>query len=371
VDEFIRISERLMRCPAAPYHEQLVADEVVRICSENGLAFSFDAYGNILVSLVSDRKARSLVLAAHMDHPAFVIRSRLKGGELKSDFLGGVGEKYFPDRLELLLMPGRVPARLNKCLSKTKKQFLIKEESRRLEKPQYAVWALKDFELSDGRIYGRACDDLIGVAAALTTLIQLKRSNRRVNVVAAISRAEEVGFQGALALVRSKILPKSSLIISLETSRELPGVKMGDGVIIRVGDRASIFDSDATRFLSEAAADLAKKNSKFKFQRALMSGGTCEGTAYQEYGFQTAAACMALGNYHNCADNNLIREEFVSVNDGVAMVDLLCAAATEMKNFNKLKSRLTDRLEKLSREALQNLRKHRLNKGNGARRKSK
>jgi hypothetical protein len=61
----------------------------------------------------------------------------------------------------------------------------------------------------------------------------------------------------------------------------------------------------------------------------------------------------------------------VSVNDGVAMVDLLCAAATEMKNFNKLKSRLTDRLEKLSREALQNLRKHRLNKGNGARRKSK
>jgi hypothetical protein len=37
----------------------------------------------------------------------------------------------------------------------------------------------------------------------------------------------------------------------LETSRELPGVKMGGGVILRVGDKASIFDSEATRFLAE------------------------------------------------------------------------------------------------------------------------
>ena len=41
-----------------------------------------------------------------------------------------------------------------------------------------------------------------------------------------------------------------------------------------------------------------------------MSGGTCEATAYQEFGFQTAAVCVALGNYHNCGPRNRIAAEF-------------------------------------------------------------
>jgi len=53
------------------------------------------------------------------------------------------------------------------------------------------------------------------------------------------------------------------------------------------------------------------------------------------------------------------------------MVDLLCAAAKEMKNFDRLISRLNVRLKKLSREALQKLPKHPLNTRNGARPKSK
>ena len=34
-------------------------------------------------------------------------------------------------------------------------------------------------------------------------------------------------------------------------------------------------------------------------QRCLMSGGTCEATAYQLYGYETGGLCIALGNYHN------------------------------------------------------------------------
>jgi hypothetical protein len=50
------------------------------------------------------------------------------------------------------------------------------------------------------------------------------------------------------------------------------------------------------------------------------------------------------------------------------MVDLLCAVAGEMKNFDLFASKLNQRLEQLSREALQKLRKQPLNTGNGARR---
>src|SRR6185295_16989758 len=117
-----------------------------------------------------------------------------------------------------------------------------------------------------GQIHGRACDDLGGVAAILATLIELKRRRARANVIGVISRAEEIGFLGALAVAAAKRLPKQSLVISLETSRELPGVRMGQGVILRVGDRTSVFDSTAMRFLAEVAGGLGTKRKPFRFQ---------------------------------------------------------------------------------------------------------
>jgi endoglucanase len=197
---------------------------------------------------------------------------------------------------------------------------------------------------------------LVGVASALATLIELKRLKARVHVIAAISRAEEVGFHGALALGANRGLPSNSLVVSLETSRELPGVKMGQGVILRVGDRASVFDSKATRFLAEVAAGTQFDGKPLLFQRGLMAGGTCEGTAYQEFGFQTAAVCVALGNYHNCGPGDRIRAEFVNVEDVWGMVELLAAAARQMSRFKELVARLPKRLDKLRREAETRLR---------------
>ena len=122
-------------------------------------------------------------------------------------------------------------------------------------------------------------------------------------------------------------------------------------MILRVGDRTSIFDSEAMRFLAEVAAGLKKQRKTFQFQRALMSGGTCEATAYQEFGFQTAAVCVALGNYHNCAEGKRIREEFVSLADALSMVELLAAAARQMPKLPTLIGKLPKRLQTMLREA--------------------
>ena len=66
----------------------------------------------------------------------------------------------------------------------------------------------KDFAVRQNQIHGRACDDLGGVAAILAVLVELKRKRARVNVIGVISRAEEVGFQGALTVAASRLLPK-------------------------------------------------------------------------------------------------------------------------------------------------------------------
>lgn len=346
-----------MRCPAAPYHESFVAAEVICICKDAGLIVETDSFDNILVRLPNAPSGRPFVLAAHLDHPAFVIR---EPKNLEAEFLGGVGDEYFCLGATLRLFPGAIKARLGPRISPDKRLFQIVAEEPIVEEPSFAVWDLPSFEVQDDRVSGRACDDLIGAATALHVLANLKESGTSTNVIAVLSRAEEVGLHGALALAGSGLLPPDSLVISLETSRELPPVKMGQGVIIRVGDRASIFDSAFTRYLTEVATDFAKVDARFKFQRALMSGGTCEATAYQECGYRSAAICVALGNYHNCGANHKIEPEFVSLADAMWMSQLLERSAVERPNFDALANRLPQRLCRSSVEAVRDLTSKRL-----------
>ncbi len=346
----LEFAGRLMNCPAAPYFEASVRAEVETICREEGLDCKRDAYGNLLVTYRQGGKARFLTLAAHMDHPGFEVLKRLAPKRLLANFRGGVGDAYFKAGVPLLLLPEGAKAKLGKRVGKAKR-FEIITAKPLADKPEYAVWDLESFAVRKGLIHGRACDDLIGCAAILATLAQLKRQKAKVNVQGILARAEEVGFHGALMVAEQKLIPKNALVVSLETSREMPPVKMGQGVIVRVGDRSSIFDSKASRFLSEIGAELIKQDKSYRFQRALMSGGTCEGTAYQEYGYQTAALCVALGNYHNCGAGDRIKAEHVSVTDAEGMVTLLVTAAKRMNDFDALAGKLPARLKALTKEA--------------------
>ena len=86
-----------------------------------------------------------------------------------------------------------------------------------------------------------------------------------------------------------------------------------------------------------------------------MSGGTCEATAYQEYGFQTGAVCVALGNYHNCGARNRIAEEYVNIADACSMVDLLVEAARNLSRFEQIVEKLPQRLEQMRKNAVSRL----------------
>ncbi len=349
-NSLLTIAGRLMRCPAAPYFEEGVRSVAEAICAEEGLDCKRDDYGNLIVTYRNGGRTRPLALAAHLDHPGFEIVKKMGRNRWLAAFRGGVGDSYFKQGVSLRLMPQRVKAKLGTRVGKDK-VFRI-ETSKSIEgKPEFAVWELEDFAVRKGVIHGRACDDLIGCAAILASLVQLKQQKAKVNVIGILARAEEVGFHGALMVAENNSIPLNALVVSLETSREMPPVKMGQGVIVRVGDRSSIFDSGATRFLTEIGGELAKTDKKFKVQRALMSGGTCEGTAYQEYGYQTAALCVALGNYHNCGAQDRIKAEYVSVADAEGMVKLLVSAAKRMKEFNVLSGKLPTRLKALAKEA--------------------
>lgn len=343
-------AERLMNAPAAAYHEQAVMSEVESICQQQGLTCDTDAFGNRIVTVNHSSRAPKLALVAHMDHPGFETVGPLTETTWEARFLGGVGEAYFQAGIPLIAYPGGYPAVLGKRLADDLR-FEIHFEEVPPEPPRFLVWNLLTHGRKDDRIEGRACDDLIGVAAILATLAELNRLKAPVHVRGLITRAEEVGFQGTLLLAKSGVIGPDTAIVSLETSRELPPVQMGNGTIIRVGDRSSIFDSRLTRFLTEVAADLQTRHSEFRYQRALMGGGTCEATAFQEFGYRCGALCVALGNYHNCGPENRIAAEYVSAADAQGMVDLLVEAAQRFPECDALAGRLNARLEKLTLEA--------------------
>jgi endoglucanase len=352
---FTQLAARLLRAPTAPYHEAGVRDVIETICREHGLEHTRDRYGNLLVRH-GRGGVRPLVLAAHMDHPAFEVTRALEPGRWETRFLGGVPPKFFRPGTKLLLQPGNAPARLGPAAGGPD-TFTVTGSKLPPDAPRFAVWDVEAFAARAGRIHARQCDDLIGVAVVLATLIELKQRGARARVIGVLSRAEEVGFHGALTVAASATLPRHAFVVSLETSRELPPVEMGQGVIIRTGDRASVFDSAGTRYLTEVAAALRARDQSFAFQRALMPGGTCEATAYQEYGFQTAAVCIALGNYHNCGPRGRVAAEYVSVADARGMVRLLVEAAVRMGTFGAVTMRLPLRLKGYLREARKRLRK--------------
>ena len=145
-------------------------------------------------------------------------------------------------------------------------------------------------------VYTKAADDLVGVFAILSLAKHFKGSD--IPFLGLISRAEEVGFIGTIGHFELEWLTshkESVAVISLETSRTLPGALIGKGPVVRLGDRATPFDPGLVQVLTQ----VAEKSLRGKFQRRMMDGGTCEATAALAFGLRAMGISIPLGNYHN------------------------------------------------------------------------
>jgi len=163
-----------------------------------------------------------------------------------------------------------------------------------------------------------------------------------------LTRAEEEGFIGAIAAAtRPQLLRKTDRIIAIETSAEQPFAPQGKGAIVRIGDKTSVFNSALSYFITQQAELLSKKDKSFKYQRALMPGGTCEATVYDVYGFTAGSICVALGNYHNMdRKRSKVAPEYIDLDDWNNMVKLFVRLAKNGHEFEPGHKALRERIEK-------------------------
>ena len=110
------------------------------------------------------------------------------------------------------------------------------------------------------------------------------------------------------------------------------------------------FDDEA--LLAAAAARLARREPAFRYQRQLMSGGTCEATAFTAFGYQTGALAIPLGNYHNVDPQGRLAAEYVSPRD-LANLALLLREA--LRPAPDPQAPLRDRLARRARRAARQL----------------
>jgi|YelNatPaOPRAMG01_1025707.scaffolds.fasta_scaffold01814_10 endoglucanase len=331
----LKLAGQVLRLPTAPYHEHAVRDFVTGYCRQLGLPVASDKAGNLFIRYRHRVAGAPVVFVAHMDHPGFEAL-----GPNRAQFLGGVP-------LELLkgarIRFGSVRANVRR-VHRDKQLDIVADGPLRAGEP--GMWDLPAFAVRGDRLQAVAIDDVLGVAAVLAALTDLVRANVPAHVWAVFTRAEEVGFPGAVTVARSGKIPRRALVVSVEMSKERPWARIGHGPVVRVGDRLSMFDPAATWHLETAA-----RAGRIRLQRALMDGGTCEASAFAAFGYRVGGLCLPLGNYHNIGPGTRPRRENVSVADLNRLVGLIVQGARQWRGFGSLRQSLRRRVWQIYRRA--------------------
>jgi putative aminopeptidase FrvX len=333
-DATLATVERIASAPTAPYHEQRALRAITAELTRFGIASEVDAYGQVHARVRSGSPAHPLALLAHTDHPAFDLTA-VRGREGRARVLGGFYARNLAAEVRVLVcddaeaepfggvLDDFVPALdlANNSLGHCR----IRADSA-LAVGQWAVLDLPAFEIRGDELHLRAADDLALCAVIVLTLAALRDDARPHDVHAVFTRAEETGLYGARLVAEDGLVARDAVVVSLEASRALPQARPGSGVVVRPGDLYNTFSNDGERFLRVARERLS--DAGIPTQRALLTGGTCESSAFVRLGWTTTAIALPNVNYHNITEeHDRFVPEIVRLSDLRGAVALLVEAA--------------------------------------------
>ena len=335
----VEILRELGARPAAPFFEEGPAGYIFSLLAGLGVDPWRDAYGNIVAryrDLPADTDQPPVAFVAHMDHPGFEVVEAGEGPQI-ARALGGVPAASLKKPTPVLVLAPDgdwIPAETVPLASDAsgREVELRLPDGVVLNRPVPVVFDLPDFELDGDTLRMRALDDLAGCAAILAALERLVAEGAHADVFAVFTRAEEVGLYGARLMAEEGTLPESTLVVSVESSAVIPGVAQGAGPVIRTGDAAYTFDADAEQVLIAARERIRERDAEYRSQRQLMSGGTCEATAFAVFGYRATGIAFPLGNYHNATTRipdpeGGVDAEYIKLADFLGGVELVYEAA--------------------------------------------
>ncbi len=362
----------LTQVPTAAGHEDRVVAWLTEWFDERPeLELARDIHGNLTLSLRGvSQSERPLYFTAHMDHPAFIVEA-VEEDHVVLSFRGGVMADYFPDAHLEAWPPGAdtpIPGVLTRVLEEKVNNFPAYAAQFDAAVPAGSIvrWRFDAAEVieTDGHpcLHTDACDDLAALAAALAAMDELRlrmvEGEAVGDVRLLLTRAEEIGFIGAIGACKAGTIPRGARVLALENSRAFADSPIGGGPIVRVGDRISVFTPQVTADVARIAEAiggpaLPKASEKhdaskaWRWQRKLMAGGACEASVFCASGLAATCVCLPLGNYHNMADlaevqagaftgTPRVGREYIALSDFHGLVDLLVGCGLALTDASTL-----------------------------------
>ena len=258
-----------------------------------------DNLGNLIVFKKGKNRAKAkLMLSAHMDEVGFMVTDITSDGYLKFDEVGGLdrrvvlGKTVTVGKNKVNGVIGVKPIHLSKSDERTAvpKYGQMNIEIGATRKAD-ALSALSHgdsvnfnsiYENNGYTIKSKAIDDRFGCLA----LIELIKSELEYDMHFVFAVQEEVGLRGAKVAAYS-VDPEFAIVVETTTAADIAGVEetrqvcnLGDGAVISVMDRRTIYD----KRMSEMAFECAKETgAKAQYKRAV-AGGNDSGVIHQSRG---------------------------------------------------------------------------------------
>ena len=211
-----------------------------------------DAMGNLIaVKLGKGENPKKIMFSAHMDHIGYVVTGIEKEGFLRVTNVGGLGPMNSLTRHVTFTngVEGVVTCEPVKDGNRTMDSLFIdigaesrEEAEKMVSLGDMAVYAPDCFRLGENKVASPAMDDRCACALLIELVKQLGETQN--TVIAVFSVQEEVGCRGAKVAAFSQE-PDIGIAIDVTAwgdtpGTKLPSVKLGEGIAVKVMDRASI-----------------------------------------------------------------------------------------------------------------------------------
>ena len=273
-----------------------------------------DALGNILVHKKGRKPAKAkLMLSAHMDEVGLMVIDITSDGYLKFDEVGGidrrvlVGKRVWIGEKKVCGVIGIKPVHLTKgdessAIPEYSEMYIDIGANNREEALKYvnygdSVCLDSEFTETNTSIQSKAIDDRFGCMV----LIELLKSDVEYDLDVAFVVQEEVGLHGAKTAAYT-LDPQFALVVETTTAADIPEIdpskqvcQLGEGAVISVMDRRTIYDKEMVQLAFETAKEIGVKA---QYKRTV-AGGNDAGVIHQSRGgVRTLAVSLGCRYLH-------------------------------------------------------------------------
>ena len=289
--DHLKLLAELVAIPGPPGQEELVAEAVKKYCFELGFSSDLDAKGNLIVQMGTGKP--NIVVTAHMDEIAMIVRSVGEDGRLSIGSLGGL----FPWKLgegpvDILAPQEIIPGVLSfgSIHSADPRNSARAAASGPLEWEMTRVFTGRSYEelielgvrpgtrvvvakrrrelYSVGELVSsHFLDDRADLVSMILTLELLKGFEGNVSFVA--SASEEVGGEGALFYLQG-VRPDICIALELGPNVEDAPVMLTDQPTVWVNDSYSAMKANDVTLVEKVGKQIGQN---LQFQ-ALSRGGS-------------------------------------------------------------------------------------------------